>query len=190
MIPNLAESGYLPVGRYLASAREVEERFATNERRVDLWNSLKKVMDLLEAALGEKPHIWLSGSFLSSKEQPGDLDIVVLIDNTAMSRLSRFGLYIIDTVGRNLLRENFGLEIDSFILEVDSPIDASSPLDEYLLLKANGQLDAGGIQRDSDEEYYLYRRGYWDNLWSATRDKQGRLVPCSRGYLEVMADAS
>ncbi len=171
MIPDLAESGYLPVGRYLAPAREVEERFVTNERRVDLWNSLKKVMDLLEAALGKKPHIWMSGSFLSAKEVPGDIDIVVLLDSSVVPRLSVPAQYLVDIIAHNMLKTEFDLDIDSFVLEVRSPEDASD------------------AKRGSKEDRYLHDRGYWDNLWSATRDEQGKLIPCTRGYLEVMADA-
>ena len=77
MIPNLvALPNYqyfvLPIGVHEASLTQVEEFYAYNDRRKRLFNGfLKGSIDLVAAGC---KCVYLDGSFVTSKDQPGDFD--------------------------------------------------------------------------------------------------------------------
>lgn len=73
MLPEL-EAGALPPGIHMGTWDEVEKRFGWNERRRHLLNGLRRVLDELARAGCER--IWLDGSFVTSKQHPGDFDLV------------------------------------------------------------------------------------------------------------------
>ena len=62
----------LPPGVHDATLKEVEERFATNEERKYLFEGFNRGVKNLRAA-GCKT-VYLDGSFVSEKENPGDFD--------------------------------------------------------------------------------------------------------------------
>lgn len=73
MLPPLdADSGLLPVGEHEASWAEVMEHFGWNERRRALLDGLAEALELL-AAVGCR-RVWLNGSFVTGKDEPGDFD--------------------------------------------------------------------------------------------------------------------
>jgi hypothetical protein len=72
MLPNFDERGFLPPGEHLATWEEVRERFGGNPTRERLLLGLERAIILLRAA--NCPRVWLDGSFVSSKPEPGDFD--------------------------------------------------------------------------------------------------------------------
>jgi hypothetical protein len=66
------DTGLLPVGEHVASWDEVLERFGWNEKRRALLDGLAQALELL-AAVGCR-RAWLNGSFVTSKDEPGDFD--------------------------------------------------------------------------------------------------------------------
>jgi hypothetical protein len=72
MLPDFNERGFLPPGEHFAAWEEVRERFGGNPTRERLLAGLEKAIILLKAA--ECPRIWLDGSFVSTKSEPGDFD--------------------------------------------------------------------------------------------------------------------
>ena len=78
MIPpfeiNPGEDGryQLPPGIHLATWPELVKRFGTNERRRDILAGLLRALQTLKAAGCRRAFI--DGSFVSSKEVPGDFD--------------------------------------------------------------------------------------------------------------------
>lgn len=88
MIPAYCDGLNLPMGGHACTLTELEERFASNDRRRRLFQSLIDVLKLarkcgfLQALLG--------GSFPTAKESPGDLDITWFCkpgtDKTTVSR--------------------------------------------------------------------------------------------------------
>jgi len=62
----------LPTGIHDATLKEIEQRFATNEKRRTLFEGFKKGVDSLRRA-GCK-EVFLDGSFVSDKPNPGDFD--------------------------------------------------------------------------------------------------------------------
>jgi hypothetical protein len=69
-----SESGYLPAGEHVATWPEVVDRFGwTSVRRAQL-EGLCEALNLLGTAGCKR--VWLNGSFVTSKEEPGDFDAV------------------------------------------------------------------------------------------------------------------
>jgi hypothetical protein len=72
LLPELDSSGRLPIGIHDASWDEFERRFGWNERRKTLIAGLREAGDLLYRAGCRK--IYIDGSFITSRELPGDFD--------------------------------------------------------------------------------------------------------------------
>lgn len=74
MLPSLdPETGELPPGEHEATWDETVGMFGWNTHRRRLLDGLAESLDLLRAAGCSK--IWLDGSFVTSKEEPGDFDV-------------------------------------------------------------------------------------------------------------------
>jgi hypothetical protein len=63
----------LPPGIHNATLEEIEERFATNEKRRKLFEGFRKSLDALRMA--GCTAIFLDGSFITDKPEPGDFDV-------------------------------------------------------------------------------------------------------------------
>lgn len=169
------QGNFLPHGRWACTPAEVEAAFVTGHgpERAAIWQDWLTTLAVLKSLVGTVPAAWLSGSFLSAKPVPGDIDSVFLVDaanlRSAHLALSPQEWSLVNTLaGGGGAKATLGLNVDSFILEWwPTPTPASS----------------------SPQEYYLYR-GYWDDLWVRAKDPaDARLesVP-RRGYVEVMID--
>ena len=62
----------LPPGVHAATWRELAERFGTNERRREILAGLLRALQALRAAGCRRAYV--DGSFVTSKEVPGDFD--------------------------------------------------------------------------------------------------------------------
>lgn len=166
---------YLPHGRWACTRADVEAAFVTYQgpERIAIWNDWLSALAILKQLVGTVPAAWLSGSFLSSKPVPGDIDSVFLVDNAdleaAYRSLSPADWAIVEALaGGHGAQMHLGLNVDSYILNwYPTPTPA----------------------RDAPEEYYSFR-GYWDDLWVRAKDPtNARLesVP-QRGYVEVILD--
>jgi hypothetical protein len=74
MIPRHERSGLLPVGIHQASWPEFADRFGFSARRRRLLNGLKAA--LLHLAEAGCTAAFVGGSFVTTKAQPGDVDVV------------------------------------------------------------------------------------------------------------------
>lgn len=72
LIPPLQPDGSLPPGIHWAEWHEIEARFGWNPHRRHLLQGFRQAAKLLKAA-GCKA-VFLDGSFVTSKEMPGDYD--------------------------------------------------------------------------------------------------------------------
>ena len=77
MIPNLIHIhglwDVLPQGIHNATLSEIKNRFATNDRRKLLFDGFKKGVESLTSA--GCSDIFLDGSFVAAKPEPGDFDV-------------------------------------------------------------------------------------------------------------------
>lgn len=82
MIPELTGRGSLPPGIHGAVVRDVRRRFGSGRRkRVRLMRGLEAVLDLAWRA-GAR-WLYLDGSFVTDKKDPGDWDAVLIFRNLA-----------------------------------------------------------------------------------------------------------
>ncbi len=73
MIPEFNDTGNLPEGVHFATLELLIERFGYNPKRAWLIDGLKLLIASLEKA--SCPLIYIDGSFVTSKEVPGDYDL-------------------------------------------------------------------------------------------------------------------
>jgi hypothetical protein len=80
-IPPFLENGLLPEGLHLSDLAEVEERFGRSSvRRRELFERLMLFMDWARHCGAIK--MLIDGSFVTSKPEPGDVDIVIRLVQT------------------------------------------------------------------------------------------------------------
>ena len=72
MIPEFDENGNLPTGVHFCEWEEFVDRFGTTDLRLRLMRGLQMAMQQLKAA-GCRT-IYINGSFVTSKSDPGDFD--------------------------------------------------------------------------------------------------------------------
>ena len=73
MIPRFQSTGMLPPGIYAATWREVESRFGFTPKRRRLLAGLQQALMLLKRAGCRR--VYLDGSFVTTKPNPGDIDV-------------------------------------------------------------------------------------------------------------------
>lgn len=80
-LPVFVASGDLPSGIYTATLEEVEERFGTgSSARMRLSDRLRRI-HTLASATGHLARFVVFGSFVTAKQQPNDVDIVMVMDD-------------------------------------------------------------------------------------------------------------
>ena len=72
MIPDFENDGLLPHGIHWATWQEISDRFGTNDHRKLLLVGLKDALTALKTAGCHS--VYIDGSFVTSKEAPGDFD--------------------------------------------------------------------------------------------------------------------
>lgn len=84
--PPLLQGGFHPFSLLELHQLTVSE-FPNSQRRPQLFSSLEIYLELLEAT-GLKADVWVDGSFMCSKEEPDDIDLVVCFDPDSARSLS------------------------------------------------------------------------------------------------------
>lgn len=139
-------------------------------RRQQVWGDWLTLTAALRSAVGAVPAAWLSGSFLTNKAEPGDVDCVYVVESSVLlaARVDAVRVRFLSVVARSEVKSAFGLLVDSYILE---------------------WMPKPGVGRTVAGDEYLANRGYWDELWSRERSVDARedSVP-RRGYVEVILD--
>jgi len=82
MIPKFNKYGNLPAGIYKSSIASIEKRFGLDsQKRISLFKDLHNFIELITPFKTNIKHLILDGSFVTSKEIPGDTDCIMLIKN-------------------------------------------------------------------------------------------------------------
>jgi hypothetical protein len=110
------DSGRLPTGEHVASWDEVVERFGWTERRRRLPDGLAEAIELLAEA-GCRT-IWLNGSFVTAKDEPGDFDACWDTDGVDLDALDAVLLDLSNH--RAAQKARFGGELFPNVVETQS----------------------------------------------------------------------
>ena len=95
MLPALNQEGNLPEGIHLATEDEVFARFATpSARRQWLGDQLRSLLTLAKAT-GQLARVFLWGSFVTSKEVPNDLDVLLVMGEEFASEVVPSSAHIV-----------------------------------------------------------------------------------------------
>lgn len=88
-LPNLDERGCLPKGIYSPKLEEFKEKFVnTSPRRQELFGKYQQFTQLCIDAKGIEKH-YLDGSYVTNKENPGDIDLLIIFnDQVYVSEIS------------------------------------------------------------------------------------------------------
>ena len=82
MIPEFNKYGNLPAGIYKSSITCIENKFGkSSEERISLFNDFRKFLKMLSPFKKNIIRLILDGSFVTSKESPGDIDCIMIIEN-------------------------------------------------------------------------------------------------------------
>jgi hypothetical protein len=86
MIPDFRSDGYLPDGLHVATEQEVVSRFGTSTRqrrrlamRLNRWLMLARIVNA--------KRFFVDGSFVTSKDEPNDVDAVIWLPDDFSDRL-------------------------------------------------------------------------------------------------------
>jgi len=180
-VPSFDVDGFLPPGRYRATVDEVHARFVgpypKGHQRQQIWGDWPTVTGLLRQTVAEVAAAWLGGSFLSTKDQPNDLDCLYVVSVDKMTQLSPVQAKTLEQLtdpSPQGFRSKYGLQIDPYLLA--------------------WQLNPQSGPRNSQDVTYCQWRGYWDDFWQRRRSggKMGLPKPEDglprRGYVEVILD--
>lgn len=117
MIPPFdVNTGRLPEGIHEASWDEIVLRFGWNQRRRELLDGLAEAIELLADAGCTR--VWLNGSFVTTKDEPGDFDACW---DTASVDLDVIDPVLLDlSSGRAEQKRRFGGELFPNIVESGS----------------------------------------------------------------------
>jgi hypothetical protein len=81
-LPAFNEEGDLPPGVYRAALPEVLERFGQGSvQRCAVADRLKRVYELVSST-GQLARFVVFGSFVTAKDEPNDVDIILLMEDT------------------------------------------------------------------------------------------------------------
>lgn len=174
MIPELVDIGakrrVLPLGRYSCSLDDIRKRYVPDddENRFAIWDGLLTVVNLVKETIGSIAELWIGGSFITSEENPHDIDVVFFFKEDRIKSVDSRGAFLL-----NLLSGRYG-----------SDLRISSYVDSYMIVVPPTE-----FENDTKQGYTPWR-GYWDQFWSKTRfeDDDKRWLYPAAGYLEVMID--
>lgn len=165
-----AKRRVLPLGRYSCSLDDIRERYVPDddENRSAIWDGLLTVVSLVKETVGSIAELWIGGSFITSEENPHDIDVVFFFKEDRIKSVDSRGAFLL-----NLLSGRFG-----------SDLRISSYVDSYMIVVPPTE-----FENDTKRGYTPWR-GYWDQFWSKTRfeDDDKRWLYPAAGYLEVMID--
>ncbi len=114
MIPPFhRDTGLLPEGKHEASWDDVLERFGWNTKRRELLDGLAEAIELL-AQVGCR-QVWLNGSFVTAKDEPGDIDVCWDTGGVDLDRIDPVFLDL--SAGRAAQKRRFGGEFFPNVIE-------------------------------------------------------------------------
>jgi hypothetical protein len=145
-IPDFTRSGLLPTGIHLTSGDEFIERFCAGVYRQKF---VKPISDIFDFATDKgASHLFIGGSFVSSKENPRDLDCVMVFESD-----------------RLIPGKTEKVSVNELIFDIlYASLESQNLIDSFLKLFTTGR---NGIQNVGIIQVDLYDR---KNIWHIKHD--------------------
>jgi hypothetical protein len=107
VLPEFTSEGDLPIGVHEANWQEVQSHFGTaTSRRVWLFGRLQALVELA-AKTGELRRVFIWGSFVTTKPEPKDIDVLLIMDEGfEVDQIARPSRVVFDSVRAKLLFES------------------------------------------------------------------------------------
>lgn len=181
---------FLKPGRYQVDADEAKAllvdhpRFEESTTRAEIWSGFEEYMSrffaleeqFAEILEGESlVHcVWLGGSYVSSRLNPSNIDMSVLVDTASEQKIKgrpKSG-WMVEAFSREKIKDRYKV----------SPLRVPYRLVESVFVSHRLPVE------DQD---YLRERGAWDDWWQRCRPAGEKTAPMldtarpRRGYLEV-----
>jgi len=82
MVPEFNKYGNLPAGIYKSSITCIEKRFGLDSQKgISLFKDFHNFLELITLFKTNIKRLILDGSFVTSKESPGDIDCIMIIED-------------------------------------------------------------------------------------------------------------
>lgn len=177
-----------PMGRTRVQESDVrawfvdDPRFKTSTTRSGIWDEYELARDVVRGAV--RLHaVWFSGSFISDKVDPSDIDVTFVVSARDYDRASEDDKKVVDS---------FQLQPRPALGGARARTSGLALVDSFLLLwrPVPPQLAMEPIPAS-----YFGFRGYWDDWWQRKATNPKGQPPHvddplpRRGYLEVEFDA-
>lgn len=160
----------LPRGRHTCTLPQVKELFVADRPdaawRGQLLDDFVAYLDVLRGLGLEVDSVWLDGSFISGKVNPGDIDMSPVIDAARSNP---------DAAALPDLEHRWIVPKDRWKREPVPGLGRTVRLDVYGFVKVPDE----HLARDG----YIALRGLWDDWWQRSRVTGQSLV---KGYVEVV----
>lgn len=165
-----------PPGRYPMTWDDVEaelvraEAFSSSSTRPELWDELQVHLASVSSVLGGVERLWMAGSFVSSKINPGDVDLAYLIRPDLFDAIADDPESIdhLDNLGTREWCVKQGLRVDAYMLRLPRTADFKA-------------LGVTGAMAPGDDEVFQ-KLGLYDEIWQRCEADGSN---ARRGYVEV-----
>ena len=107
MIPQFDNRGLLPDGLYDTSLEEIRAVLGFTERRSKLIDGLEEFLQIWDTS-GLTDHYVIDGSFVTSKPEPSDIDMILALKDTAAFSSTLKGLLVTYCYDTASTKDRFG----------------------------------------------------------------------------------
>jgi len=113
MIPPFTKSGELPPGVFVTDIDEIEAVLGFNSIRRELIEGLRKALENLREAGVQR--VWINGSFVTTKEEPNDVD--GCWDPSQVDEKELDPVLLDFSKGRAAMKEKYGVDFFPNVIE-------------------------------------------------------------------------
>lgn len=111
MLPQLTENGYLPEGVWDCSMEELRKKFGVfrgSDQRPKLFNKLEEFLAEIYKT-GWIEEVIIDGSFVTGKEDPNDIDIILALREPPKNVETPF--WIARILSQQTIRKKYGFDV-------------------------------------------------------------------------------